>query len=117
MRNALLFLAFMGVVGLAFWAYKENYRTKAAIDEMTAVRQNIAGLRETLGVLRAEWAYLNRPDRLQELANINFDKLQLLPFESAQFAAVAQIARPLPPAERVQADAADSVALDEEVSQ
>lgn len=99
MRNALLFLAALGVLGLAFWAYKENYRTKASIDQMSAVRNDIAMLRESLGVLRAEWAYLNRPDRLQELVNLNFDRLGLVPFESAQFATVAQVARPAPKVE------------------
>lgn len=96
MRNALLLLAALGVLGLAFWAYKENYRTKASIDQMSVVRNDIAMLRESLGVLRAEWAYLNRPDRLQELVNLNFDRLGLVPFEAAQFATVAQVARPAP---------------------
>lgn len=111
MRNALLFLAALGVLGLAFWAYKENYRTKASIDQMSVVRNDIAMLRESLGVLRAEWAYLNRPDRLQELVNLNFDRLGLVPFESAQFATLAQIARPAPKPEP------EAEAVTEEVSQ
>ncbi len=97
MRNVLILLIGLACAGsAAFWAYHENYKTKAALDDMGKVRAEIATLRETLGVLRAEWAYLNRPDRLQELVNLNFDRLGLVPFEANQFANVAQLAYPAP---------------------
>lgn len=99
MRNVLILLIGLAISGsAAFWAYHENYKTKAALDEMGKVRRDIALLRETLGVQRAEWAYLNSPDRLRELVNLNFDRLGLMPFESNQFAEVAQVAYPAPPA-------------------
>ena len=37
MRPLLYLLAAMVVMGLAFWAYRENYRTQAQIDQMQAV--------------------------------------------------------------------------------
>ena len=92
MRSVLFLLTTLIVMGLAFWAYRENYRTQAQIDQMQAVQVEIAGLRENLGVLRAEWAYLNRPDRLRQLVNMNFDKLKLLPFGADQFVDVGQVA-------------------------
>ena len=79
MRSVLYLLTTLAVMALAFWAYRENYRTQAALSEMTAVQRQIANLREDLGVLRAEWAFLNRPERLRELVNLNFDKLRLVP--------------------------------------
>lgn len=85
------------VMGLAFWAYRENYRTQAAISEMSQIQREIAGLREDLGVLRAEWAYLNRPERLRELVNLNFDRLQLVPVESDQYLDLGHVDYPKPP--------------------
>lgn len=86
------------VMGLAFWAYRENYRTQAALGEMTQVQREIARLREDLGVLRAEWAYLNRPDRLRELVDLNFDRLQLIPREAGQVVDLGHVDYPRPPA-------------------
>lgn len=98
MRSVLYLLTTLAVMGMAFWAYRENYSTQAALTDMGKVQREIATLREDLGVLRAEWAYLNRPDRLRELANLNFDRLKLMPFESSQFVEVAQVAFPVAPA-------------------
>ncbi|ATQ55867.1 cell division protein FtsL [Paracoccus yeei] len=96
MRSVLYLLTTLAVMALAFWAYRENYRTQAALSEMTAVQRQIANLREDLGVLRAEWAFLNRPERLRELVNLNFDKLRLVPFGADQFVDVGQVAFPPP---------------------
>jgi hypothetical protein len=86
------------VMALAFWAYRENYRTQAALGEMKQIQREIAGLREDLGVLRAEWAYLNRPERLRELVDLNFDRLQLIPREAGQVMGLGHIDYPKPPA-------------------
>ena len=96
MRNLLHVLSALAVVALGFWAYRENYRTQAELESVRELQSEIAGLRETLSMLRAEWAYLNRPDRLRELANANFERLGLLPLEPAQFGVVSQIAYPAP---------------------
>ena len=96
MRSVLFLLTTLIVMGLAFWAYRENYSTQSAITEMSDVQRQIGGLREDLIVLRAEWAYLNRPDRLRELVNLNFSRLKLVPFTADQFVDVGQVAFPAP---------------------
>lgn len=99
MRSLLYLTTALVVMGLAFWAYRENYRTQAAINNMADIQREIGGLRENIGILRAEWSYLNRPERLRELVNLNFDKLKLVPIGSDQFVDISQVAYGLPKAE------------------
>ena len=98
MRPILYALSFLAVMGLAFWAYRENYATQKSLRHVEELQAEISTLREALAVQRAEWAYLNRPDRLRELSSLNFDRLGLLPLEPSQFGDVAAIAYPMPPA-------------------
>lgn len=97
MRSILYLVIAMIVMSLAFWAYRENYRTQDALNQMERVQRDIAGLREQLVVLRAEWAYLNRPARLRELVALNAGKLNLKPINSGQFVDSAKITYPPPP--------------------
>ena len=97
MRSIFYVVTTLIVMGLAFWAYRQNYETQDAMRSAAAVRADIAKLRETLGVLRAEWAYLNRPDRLRELADLNFDRLGLLALTPEQFGNADQVAYPPDP--------------------
>jgi hypothetical protein len=82
-------------MGLAFWAYRENYATQQALKEMTALQNDIAALREALTLQRAEWAYLNRPERLRQLATVNFDRLELFPLTPEQLGEARDIAYPM----------------------
>ena len=94
MRPVLYVRSVLALIALGFWAYRENYATQAALKEVESLQRQIVGLREALSVQRAEWAYLNRPDRLRELATVNFDRLGLLPMEPSQFGSAAQVAYP-----------------------
>jgi len=96
MRGVLYVFAALGVMGLAFWAYQENYKTQEAIKDVRALHAQIGAQHERLRMLNAEWAYLNRPDRLGELAELNFDRLGLLPLMPDAFGDVADIIYPLP---------------------
>lgn len=96
MKTISYVLAALAVLGLAFWAYHVNYATQDRVAELRQLDEEIADLQEGLSVLRAEWAYLNRPERLRELVNLNFAALQLLPMTPEQFGTAAQVAYPLP---------------------
>ncbi len=96
MRSLLYILAALAVMALGFWSYQENYKTRDVISEVRGLHMQIGRAHERLGMLRAEWAYLNRPDRLSDLAELNFDRLGLLPLMPDAFGRVDQIIYPLP---------------------
>lgn len=97
MKGMLYVLTAVAVFSLAFWAYRENYATQQVLSETRALQHQIGAAQERLGMLRAEWAYLNRPDRLRELSEINFDRLGLLPLRPEQFGRVDEVSYPPEP--------------------
>ncbi len=97
MRTLLYVLPGLSVIALAFWAYSENYETQKSLSRVRDLRAAIGAEYETLAILKAEWAYLNRPERLRDLAGLNFDLLGLLPLMPEDFADINQIAYPAPP--------------------
>lgn len=107
MRWALHLSAAVLVGVCATWAYRVNYATQEALGRLSDLRGRIAAEREALAVLRAEWAYLNRPDRLAALVVGPGADLGLAPLEPRQFADAAAIAYPPEPE-----PAADGAATD-----
>lgn len=94
MRAILHILTTIAVIALAFWAYRENYATQTALSEADKLHRNIRAAHSRLAVLKAEWAYQNRPDRLRDLAEINFVRLGLLPLHPDQFGRVDEVTYP-----------------------
>ncbi|MGL6211136.1 MAG: cell division protein FtsL, partial [Paracoccaceae bacterium] len=94
MRPPIYIAAFLAVMALAFWAYRENYATQQAQRDLDKLDSEITALHEALAIQRAEWAYLNRPDRLRELVTLNYDRLGLLPLQPDQLGSAAQVAYP-----------------------
>lgn len=86
MKPALFIVTALAVMALALWAYQENYKTQAVLDEIEDLSREVGDMREALATLRAEWAYLNRPERLRELALLNFDRLGLVELGPEHFA-------------------------------
>lgn len=97
MRGFASVFALLAVIGLGYWAYHQTILTQQAERHVERLQRQIGAERERLAILRAEWAYLNRPDRLRELADLNFERLELLPLAPEQFGRAAQIPYPPPP--------------------
>lgn len=95
MRFATL-LSAIAVIVLGYWAYHQTIQTQMADRDVDRLQRQIATQRERLSILNAEWAYLNRPDRLRELANFNFERLELMPLAPEQFGDAAEIPFPAP---------------------
>ena len=48
-------------------------------------------MEEKLYVLNAEWAYLNRPERLADLVKWNYEQLGLIPISAENFQSLSNI--------------------------
>lgn len=96
MRGVFYALSVIGVVALAWWAYHQGYETRQTAREVAQLQRELGRAHEELGILRAEWAYLNRPDRLRVLAEMNFERLGLMPLAPEQFGTVTQVGYPAP---------------------
>ncbi len=106
MRVLLYLSATVLVVVCATWAYRVNYATQEAMDRLADLRQEIAAEREAIAVQNAEWAYLNRPDRLQALVARNAGLLGLAELTPEQFGDPDTVAFPPVPADLLAAAAA-----------
>lgn len=97
MKGLAYVMAALGVIGLAFWAYQENYATQRTLKDTRNLQRDIGAAQVRLGILKAEWAYLNRPSRLLELTELNFDRLGLLPLRPNQFGRIDEVSYPPAP--------------------
>jgi hypothetical protein len=97
MRTLLVLSGACLVVVFATWTYRVNYSTQEAANRLADLRSAIAREREAMSVLRAEWAFLNRPDRLSGLVSSRGADLGLVPIQPDQFGEVANVAFPPEP--------------------
>jgi len=95
MNRTAFALSIIAVVAAAAWTYNVNYRTETALGRVEKLRSNIAAERESVEVLRVEWAYLNAPDRLARLVELHKYRLELEPMAPRHFDEVAVV--PFPP--------------------
>lgn len=73
--------------------YHAKYRVLALESELAEVQQNIQRDRQAIHVLKAEWSFLNEPDRLAEFARRH---LELVPIAGSQLATIADVPEKLP---------------------
>lgn len=104
MRSLIYLATVLGVIGLATWAYRENHLTQQAMNTRSSLERDISRLEAEIAVQTVEWAYLNRPDRLRALVDVNFMELRLVPITSDHFGDVGEVVYPAPQA-RLEVDA------------
>lgn len=97
MRMLFFILSAMLVVSFGFWAYRVNYDSQAALKRVARLQNEIARERETMTMLRAEWAWLNRPARIRALVEDNNAALGLGPLQPGHFGEVALVSYPPAP--------------------
>jgi hypothetical protein len=94
MIRPLTFICLIGAFGSGLYLYSEKHRAVLLDRDISRAIHCTEAARERTGLLRAEWALLNDPGRLQEMA----DKyLALKPMAPGQFVQLAGLSTRLPP--------------------
>ena len=86
--NFRLLVHMVCVAALAMGLYLVKYSVEDVQRELATKKTELAAEKESLHLLNAEWAYLNRPDRLRALSDKHLD---LVPLDSRQIDQVQAI--------------------------
>ena len=70
-------LAIGALVGSAVYAYSIKYETILYSEQIVKIQHQINAEQDKINMLRAEWSYLMRPERLQTLTERHLDLQQL----------------------------------------
>lgn len=69
MVRILNLLAVIALIGSAIYAYSIKYETIFHAEKIVKLKHEIKAEQDQIGMLRAEWAHLTRPERIQALAD------------------------------------------------
>ena len=78
----------LGLVALAYGIYQVKYEARALDERIVVLTKQIEKERDALAVARAEWSLLNRPERIQRLAE---KYLQLAPAQPRQLVILDEV--------------------------
>ena len=81
-------LAIFGLIGTAAWAYSIKYETIYYAEQVKKLEKRLDRERDAITVLRAEWQHINKPMRLQILADRH---LQLQALQATQIAKASEL--------------------------
>jgi hypothetical protein len=81
MRRSFSFAAIILTALMSYGLYNMKYEVRRLEGRLAELQQNLVADQQAVKVLRAEWAYLNRPSRLQNLSGRHLD---LQPIEVGQ---------------------------------
>jgi cell division protein FtsL len=93
--NLLMILALLGSAG---YAYTIKYETSFGAEQIAKTKLEIRQEQDAIGRLRAEWAYLTRPERVQKLSERYLD---LEPLALSQIDSLAGLPERLPHADAI----------------
>jgi hypothetical protein len=97
------------IVGAAV-TYDMKHKAELAAEKVARLQAEINKDRDAIAVLRAEWALLTQPARLQTVVDKYADYFQLAPFSPQQVATIDEIPmRPEKPAAPTSSPARDEV--------
>ena len=91
LRFILFATLIVSTFSLGLWAYKINYESRAAYQRVKNLEESILSLNKEVKILNAEWAHLNRPERLRKLVEYFFLELRLNPINPDDFIEFSEI--------------------------
>jgi hypothetical protein len=91
--STVLWIALAGGVGVG--VYQLKHRVQALEDDLFRLNRSIVQEQDSIHVLRAEWAYINQPQRLEALAQRHLSMQVMTPTQMGQVADLPR--RPPPP--------------------
>jgi len=80
--------AIAALIGSAAYVYGVKYQTIYAAEQLMKTRHLVAREKDAINLLRAEYAHLSRPDRIEALADM---KLGMQPLALTEIATVAEL--------------------------
>jgi len=78
MIRLLNLLAIFGLIGSAIYAYSIKYETIFHAEKLAELKHQIKAEKDSIGMLKAEWAHVIRPERVQQLSSKLLPELQPL---------------------------------------
>nr|WP_245396341.1 hypothetical protein [Jiella sonneratiae] len=82
------------MLGAAAYTYAIKHDAELVETEIAKVDRKIALEKETISLLEADWTLLDQPSRLQRLADIYADELELKPIRPDQIVAPDELPAP-----------------------
>jgi cell division protein FtsL len=73
MLRFLNIVAILALVGSAIYAYSIKYQTSYRAEQIAKTKLEIKAEHDAIAVLRAEWSFMTRPERVQQLADRYLD--------------------------------------------
>ena len=93
------FIALLLAAASGLYLYQTKHRAELLDAKVAQTLHQVAAARERIGILSAEWAWLNEPERLGQL--VAAQHLDLQPLGPSHYATAAELAARVPPAQPV----------------
>ena len=98
MGRILHLVAIAALVGSALYAYRIKYDTIYYAEQVAKLKHKLQREKDAIAVLRAEWSFLSRPERVQALADRHTD---LVPLQITQLARWSEVPDRRPPVDAI----------------
>lgn len=85
-------LSVLLVAIVSYGLYQLSYEVQKLEKDLQILHASISGNEESIRILKAEWAYQNRPDVLQSMANDYLPLLLIAPYQVAGLNELPEIA-------------------------